>query len=88
MKFHGKKVVNPLTNEVIPIILDSTVDAKFETGAVKITPSHDFNDYETGIRHKLEFKTVFNDEGCLINVPKEFMVYFSLYYDFFLMNKR
>ena len=88
MKFHGKKVVNPLTNEVIPIILDSTVDAKFETGAVKITPSHDFNDYETGIRHKLEFKTVFNDEGCLINVPIEFMVYFSLYYDFFLMNKR
>lgn len=79
MKFHGKKVVNPLTNEVIPIILDSTVDAKFETGAVKITPSHDFNDYETGLRHKLEFKSVFNDEGCLINVPQEFMVYFSIF---------
>jgi valyl-tRNA synthetase len=43
-------------------------------GAVKITPAHDVNDYETGLRHKLKFKQIFNDEGCLINVPDEFMV--------------
>ena len=49
-------------------------------GAVKITPSHDFNDYETALRHNLNFKTIFNDDGCLVNVPAEFMVN-KIYYD-------
>lgn len=41
---------------------------------MKITPSHDVNDYETGIRHKLKFKTILDENGRLINVPDEFMV--------------
>ncbi|CAF0980383.1 unnamed protein product [Brachionus calyciflorus] len=72
-KYHGKSVRNPLTNEIIPIILDKNVDKNFHTGAVKITPFHDINDYETGIRHNLPIKQIFNEEGCLINVPKEFL---------------
>jgi valyl-tRNA synthetase len=41
---------------------------------VKITPSHDVNDYETGTRHNLKFKQVISDDGVLINVPEDFMV--------------
>lgn len=43
-------------------------------GAVKITPNHDVNDYETAQRHKLELKQIFNDDGRLCNVPEEFRV--------------
>ncbi|HEY4695227.1 MAG TPA: valine--tRNA ligase [Candidatus Nanoarchaeia archaeon] len=50
----GKTVVLPLTNREIPIIADSFVDSEFGTGAVKVTPAHDPNDYEIGERHKLE----------------------------------
>ena len=50
----GKKVRLPLTDRTIPVIADEYVDPKFGTGAVKITPGHDFNDYEVGKRHRLE----------------------------------
>jgi len=53
-KFVGKKVRLPLTDRTIPVIADEYVDPKFGTGAVKITPGHDFNDYEVGRRHGLE----------------------------------
>ncbi len=49
----GKSVVLPIVNREIPIIADSSVDMKFGTGVVKITPAHDFNDFETGKRHNL-----------------------------------
>ena len=73
-KFHGKRVVNPLTKQTMPVILEETVDSSFQTGAVKITPAHDLNDYKTGLKHKLPFKTIFNDAGCLKDVPEEFEV--------------
>src|SRR4029434_6646507 len=49
----GKQIRLPLTGRLIPIIADDTVDREFGTGCVKITPGHDFNDYEMGKRHNL-----------------------------------
>jgi valyl-tRNA synthetase len=63
---HGKFVVHPFSGRKIPIITDSTlVDMTFGTGAVKITPAHDPNDYECGKRHNLEFITVLNPDGSI-----------------------
>jgi valyl-tRNA synthetase len=53
-KLVGRKVRLPLTSRSIPVIADEYVDAEFGTGAVKITPAHDFNDYQVGKRHNLE----------------------------------
>ncbi|OMJ08801.1 Valine-tRNA ligase, mitochondrial [Smittium culicis] len=61
---HGKFVIHPFNNRRIPIITDSeAVDLEFGTGAVKITPAHDFNDYEVGNRHNLQFINLLNDDG-------------------------
>ncbi|KAK9458393.1 tRNA synthetases class I-domain-containing protein [Dipodascopsis uninucleata] len=63
---HGKYVKHPFVNRRLPIITDSeAVDMEFGTGAVKITPAHDPNDYITGKRHKLEFINILNDDGTL-----------------------
>ncbi|EGC32719.1 hypothetical protein DICPUDRAFT_49396 [Dictyostelium purpureum] len=63
---HGKFAVHPLVDRKIPIITDAIlVDKDFGTGVVKITPSHDPNDYETALRHKLEFINLFTDEGII-----------------------
>ncbi|HET7108651.1 MAG TPA: valine--tRNA ligase, partial [Candidatus Acidoferrum sp.] len=59
----GKKVMLPLMNREIPIIADSMVDREFGTGAVKITPAHDPNDFEVGKRHGLEEIDVMTDDG-------------------------
>lgn len=64
-RFHGKKVLVPLINRSVPIITDEYVDREFGTGALKITPAHDINDYELGLRHKLESIDIFNDNGTL-----------------------
>jgi valyl-tRNA synthetase len=77
-RFHGKHAVNPLTGDVIPIIFDDNVDPTFETGAVKVTASHDFNDYEIAQRHGIkDYKVILSDNGHLINVPDEYMVIFQ-----------
>ncbi|THG98479.1 hypothetical protein EW026_g3716 [Hermanssonia centrifuga] len=61
---HGKFAIHPFLDRRIPIITDSiVVDMAFGTGAVKITPAHDPNDYEVGMRHKLEFINILNDDG-------------------------
>ncbi len=65
IKFHGKKVLVPLVNRPVPIIVDEYVDREFGTGALKITPAHDINDYELGIKHNLESIDIFNDDGTL-----------------------
>ncbi|KAJ2934525.1 hypothetical protein H1R20_g2582, partial [Candolleomyces eurysporus] len=63
---HGKFAVHPFVDRRIPIILDSIiVDMEFGTGAVKITPAHDPNDYEVGQRHNLDFINILNDDGTL-----------------------
>ena len=64
-KFHGKKVLVPLINRPIPIIIDEYVDREFGTGALKITPAHDINDYYIGIKHKLPTIDIFNQNGTL-----------------------
>ncbi len=61
----GKRVLVPLVNRPVPIIQDEYVDMEFGTGCLKITPAHDINDYEIGIRHKLDTIDIFNDNGTL-----------------------
>ncbi len=65
LKFHGKKVLVPLVNRPVPIIVDAYVDREFGTGALKITPAHDINDYELGLKHNLETIDIFNEDGTL-----------------------
>jgi valyl-tRNA synthetase len=61
----GKKAIVPLLNRVIPIIFDEYVDMEFGTGALKITPAHDINDYKLGDKHGLETIDILNDDGTL-----------------------
>jgi valyl-tRNA synthetase len=61
----GKRVLVPLVNRSVPIIMDEYVDMEFGTGCLKITPAHDVNDYEIGLRHNLEIIDTFNDDGTL-----------------------
>ncbi|MFK8283032.1 valine--tRNA ligase [Capnocytophaga cynodegmi] len=61
----GKRVIVPIVNRVVPIIEDEYVDIEFGTGALKITPAHDKNDYEIGERHKLEIIDAFTDDAKL-----------------------
>ncbi len=61
----GKKAIIPLINKAIPIVEDDYVDMDFGTGCLKVTPAHDINDYEIGIRHKLESIDIINDNGTL-----------------------
>ena len=61
----GKKVLLPVMNREIPIIADSFVDKEFGTGVVKVTPAHDANDYEAGIRNGLPKVTVIDDAGIM-----------------------
>lgn len=68
----GKEVVLPLTNRKIKVITDSHVDMSFGTGVVKVTPAHDTNDYEVGIRHNLEFIKCFDEKGILNDYCGEF----------------
>jgi len=68
----GKSVRLPLTNREIPIIADDFVDTKFGTGAVKVTPAHDPNDFEIGKRHDLPFVSVISTEGKLVDVPEPY----------------
>lgn len=69
----GKKVQLPLTDREIPIISDEYVDRTYGTGAVKITPAHDVNDFELGKRHKLDRVQVIGFDGKMINVPDNFL---------------
>jgi len=66
----GKKAIIPLVNRVIPIIFDEYVDMEFGTGALKITPAHDINDYKLGDKHGLETIDILNDDGTLSEAAK------------------
>ncbi|MCX2682999.1 valine--tRNA ligase [Campylobacter sp. MIT 21-1685] len=63
--FIGKQVLLPLCGKSIPIISDEQVDKDFGTGAVKVTPAHDINDYEVGLRHHLDSIVIFDEKGIL-----------------------
>ncbi|MFP4063988.1 MAG: valine--tRNA ligase [Bacteroidales bacterium] len=60
-----KKVIVPLVNRSVPFIVDEYVDREFGTGALKVTPAHDINDYNLGIKHNLPSIDIFNDNGTL-----------------------
>ncbi|MHA8050889.1 valine--tRNA ligase [Aquirufa sp. ROCK-SH2] len=65
LHLHGKKVKIPLINREISIIPDEYVSLDFGTGCLKVTPAHDLNDYELGIKHKLPVLDILNDDGTL-----------------------
>lgn len=69
---HGKKIQHPFCKRTIPIIVDEFVDMEFGTGAVKITPAHDHNDYEVGVRNNLPFLTILSEDGIIIGDCGEF----------------
>ncbi|MGL4950572.1 MAG: valine--tRNA ligase [Mycoplasma sp.] len=64
-KFIGQKVLNPANNQWIPILADKYIDINFGTGVMKCTPAHDFNDYELGMKHKLEVINIMNSNGTM-----------------------
>lgn len=61
----GKTLILPLVNREIPVVADTYVEQDFGTGVVKITPAHDPNDFEVGLRHNLEIINVMNDDGSI-----------------------
>jgi valyl-tRNA synthetase len=61
----GKRVIVPMTGREVPFIIDEYVDMEFGTGCLKITPAHDINDYEIGLRHNLPSIDIFNDDGTI-----------------------
>ncbi len=72
-KYVGKKVILPIVDKEIPIIADDFVDMEFGTGALKITPAHDPNDYAIGNKYNLEFLNILNDDASLNNnVPEDY----------------
>lgn len=66
----GKRVIVPLVNRSVPIIYDEYVDREFGTGALKITPAHDVNDYLIGQKHNLDSIDIFNDDGTISPAAK------------------
>jgi valyl-tRNA synthetase len=62
---HGRKAIIPLIGRVVPIITDEYVDREFGTGCLKVTPAHDINDYNLGLKYNLEVIDIFNDNGTL-----------------------
>lgn len=72
-KLIGSHVMVPLTQREIPVVADEHVDPSYGTGAVKVTPAHDPNDFEIGQRHDLERIQVIDYDGKMINVPEQFM---------------
>lgn len=79
----GKRVIVPIIGREVPIIMDSYVDMEFGTGALKVTPAHDVNDYEIGLRHNLDIVDVFNEDGTM---SSEAGVYFNE--DRFIVRKK
>ena len=68
----GKTCILPIMNKEIPIIADEFVEMEFGTGCVKITPAHDMNDYQAGLRHNLEIIEVFDDKFKMGNLVPEY----------------
>jgi|TARA_B100001059_G_C17839527_1_gene591059 valyl-tRNA synthetase len=71
-KYIGKNVIVPITGKVVPIISDEYVDIDFGTGCLKITPAHDFNDYELAKRHNLEIVNIFDASARIKCETKEY----------------
>ena len=72
-KLIGTRILLPIVDKEIPIIADEYVDMSYGTGAVKITPAHDPNDFEIAKRHDLPLESIVSPEGKMINVPAQFL---------------
>lgn len=72
-KLVGTRILLPIIDKEIPIIADEYVDMNYGTGAVKITPAHDPNDFEIAKRHDLPLESIISPEGKMINVPAQFL---------------
>ena len=70
----GKFCLHPFCDRKLPIVADDMVDVAFGTGAVKITPAHDHNDYDCGVRHGLPFVEMMDDNGVITDVCPQFQV--------------
>ena len=68
----GKMVKLPLTDRLIPVIADEHADPEYGTGVVKITPAHDFDDFEVGERHNLDRVQVISEDGHMVNVSEKY----------------
>ena len=69
----GKKIIVPLVNREVPLIFDDYVDPAFGTGALKVTPAHDINDYNLGLKHNLEIVDTLNEDGTLSEAAQVFV---------------
>ncbi|MFL5743431.1 MAG: valine--tRNA ligase [Niastella sp.] len=69
----GKKVIVPLVNRAVPVIFDDYVDPAFGTGALKVTPAHDINDYNLGLKHNLPVIDTLNEDGTLNEAAEVFV---------------
>ena len=69
----GKKVIVPLINKAVPVIFDEYVDKDFGTGVLKITPAHDINDFNIGLKYKLPVIDTLNDDGTLSEAAQIFI---------------
>jgi valyl-tRNA synthetase len=69
----GKMVIVPLVNREVPVIFDEYVDPAFGTGALKVTPAHDINDYNLGLKHNLQAIDTLNEDGTLSEAAQVFV---------------
>lgn len=69
----GAKAIVPIVNREVPIIFDDYIDIEFGTGALKVTPAHDENDYQLGMKHKLETIDVFNPDGTMSSAAQVYI---------------
>ena len=69
----GKKAIVPLVNREVPIIFDEYVDKEFGTGVLKVTPAHDINDYNLGLKHNLPIVETLNEDGTLSEAAQVFV---------------
>jgi valyl-tRNA synthetase len=69
----GRKIIVPLVNRIVPVIFDEYVDPSFGTGALKVTPAHDINDYNLGLKHNLEVIDTLNEDGTLSEAAQVFV---------------
>jgi valyl-tRNA synthetase len=70
---HGKRCIVPLVERAVPIILDTYVDMEFGTGCLKVTPAHDANDYQLGVKHGLDIIDTINDDGTMSEAAQFFI---------------
>jgi valyl-tRNA synthetase len=69
----GKNAIVPIVNRIVPIIFDEYIDMEFGTGALKVTPAHDINDYNLGIKHKLPIIDILNADGTISEIAGHYV---------------